>query len=94
MEYCQVKKVFNDYVDFFYQDEQSTDGGDQVVSDIFTNIRDNIVPIMSHSTQIWELINVSEAERRNKEKRAERAGLFAYNYGALVSYIIGFDTQF
>lgn len=86
MEYCKFKKVFDDLYNFCGPELTCID------MQIFTNIQQNVFPMAMKIEHMFELL-MKEDPTSDAEVFAIADG-FGEDYGAILSYVLGFDKRF
>ena len=86
MDYCKFKKVYNDMYTLCGDDLSCLD------EDVFTNIQQNVFPLAIKIEHMFSLIMNDDIET-DAEVFAVADG-FGEDYGAIISYVLGFDKRF
>ena len=85
-EYCQMDKVASDFYELVMEDDILTD------QQLFDNIKNNIFQIGVRIEKVWEIIVNDDLD--SDDSILKMCDTFFETYGALISYILGFDKTF
>ena len=85
-EYCQIDKVFNDI-------NELCDEEDITEIDIWKNIRSNLFPIAAKLEPMIEWLFSDDLQHQSDEEVLQWSDQMGESYGAVVSYIIGFNKS-